>query len=199
VTPVAKAAAPSAAVAPSNPPIAGLRRLSDELLSISDLPAGVGWAIGTEPPPHRLSPECVKGDAGTAKPPEVDDAALTQRAGGVVVAALNEELQRWPNPSPPHAVFRRGVDALNGCSKVTSKDAQGNPIPGTIAALALPRFGDESGAWQFQFSEHGTTLTYDFLVIRRASTLIFASYGGFGTPDANGITQLATIAVRKVS
>lgn len=79
-------------------------------------------------------------------------------------------------------VFAKIVSTLNAC-KTVSGTSDGEKATGTVGAMSLPAYGDQSAAYNASVRIGDATADEDVLVARKGTVLVGMDYGALVTPD----------------
>ncbi len=164
--------------------------LGSMLLRVGDMPTGWGVdhtssssaSVGCL---QRLSAVGIKKTASAT-------AKFALHAG---LPSFMEELATYGVPLSK--VFDKGVAALDRCTTITGTSG-GHKLTGTIGAMSLPRYGNQSAAWTITVTVGGLTAREDVIVVRKGAILAFFAEGNFGPVDITQFRMLVSKALAKL-
>jgi hypothetical protein len=159
-------------------------QLANELLSVSDLPAG--W---TSTPVNPSSSGTFCRFAANLKSLASGHAEADFANGNFPV--FDELIAGYS--SPPTQVLAKAVSELDGC---TTFKAEGGTF--TLGRMSLPQLGTASAAYQANGTVKGFNLGLDLVFVQKGNRILGVFYGDLGTPDVAQVESFARLAAARL-
>jgi len=93
--------------------------------------------------------------------------------------------------------YTKVVAKLTAC-KHLSGETGGQKFSGTVGSASFPRFGDDSAAFEANFTVQGELLGEDLVIVRKGNIVMGIDEGNFPPVDVNQFQALVNKAVAKL-
>jgi hypothetical protein len=165
-------------------------KLSSELLSSSEVPAGWTAAINTTD-----GVGCVHG--------LLEPKGVTQtRSASVYFLGSDNELPRFDEKiatySNAKSAYRKIIAHINACHILTGL-FDGLQISGSVGPMSSARYGNASAAYAMTVSDSRGTLHYDYLIVRKGSVIGAFLEGSYPEVIPSEFQSLVGAGVKKLT
>ena len=165
-------------------------QLMTKTLSLSDLPTG--WSVDDS---SRNSGATTVSCLSGLKSSFTHGVKVTVAfRSGTTIPTMQETIETGPGVA---ARYRAFVRILSGCKSI-SFTSNGQNFTGTVGAMSFPRLGNQSSASSIVLMDQGIRAGMDIILFRVADDIGEVFYEDLGTPNANQVQSLATMAVAKI-
>jgi hypothetical protein len=181
-------------VASSDEPTLTVADVRNQLLSVSELPAG--WSVdnsddsGDDSP----APGCLDGVSKYLKAEHDVRAEADFTQGGEGFPALSEQIGVFTDAS---ASFTAVTAKANSCTTFDFT-SDGTKIHATMGQMSFPTLGDQSSAWSMTASAEGLTLDADIVIGTVGNEMFEFIYEDLGDTDTAFLERWAKTGVAKI-
>ena len=168
-------------------------RLHDDLLTVSDLPAGWSAVPTTGPTAPKLttSAPCLSGASAITKSWKHEVASFVQ---GSSIPTFVEVLAAGPNAD---RAWQRLAVAVASCRSATL-DFAGAKVRSSVRPISFPKVGGSSSATAWSFTLGGVRIGFDLVLFHTGGIGGYVAYSDLGSPGKATVKAFAQAAVTKV-